>query len=205
MLWQPGPASEVQARGLELVSYISAERLRIGSLLGVPAFFLQSLGVLGLYLCTRRSRTTQYALSIIVACLFGVALFAGLAWHISYPALGAAFTTGGIPVSAREELIAHLVRLLSDFYLVSVYAFAAASVALAVLVVCGWTDFPRWFALASPLLLQIALETLSAVLPAPIAVGLYVSSLNFALLVFFMIAVLSLRLHSAQDVEQGAR
>ncbi|MEO0920232.1 MAG: DUF6796 family protein [Pseudomonadota bacterium] len=188
MLWQAASMEEVERRGMGLVAYVSPERIRIGSIFGVPGFFLQSVGVLGIYCCLRRSSPLSKTLSSIVAGLFGFALFAGLAWHVSYPPLGAALALEGLSESLRDALSNRLIELLADFYFMSIYAFGAGSLLFAAMLIAGWSSFPRWFVFVSPFLIQALLQGLSGVLPPAVAVGLYVSNLNCALLAFFVMA-----------------
>ncbi|MEM1195766.1 MAG: DUF6796 family protein [Pseudomonadota bacterium] len=193
MLWQPASLAQVEQAGLGLVAAVPPDRVRLGSALGVPAFFLQAIGVLGVFACLRRTTDAIGALSVGVAGLLGFALFAGVAWHVSYPPLGVVANAppGAMDEAARAGLTQDLSRFLADFYYISVYAFTAGAVGLAALCLMGWTRFARWFAVVSPLLIQPLLQAALPALPDWLAVGLYVSSLNAALLLFFVAAIVS--------------
>lgn len=189
MLWQNLPVGELEAQGLAIVEAVPIDRIRLGSVLGIPAFFLQMLGILGVFLFLRRTSDLIGGLSILVAIALAFALMCGAAWHISYAPIGAVLQAGGVSQASRADLVAEISQFLVDFYYLSMAVFVVGSIGIALLCVLKMSDFPRWFAIVSPILIQPVLQILSGQIAPPIGPALFVSSINVTTLIFFVLAL----------------
>jgi len=190
MLWQNTPVAEIRSQGLAMVEAVPLDRLRFGSVLGIPAFFLQMIGILGIYLHVRRSIDAVGGVSIATVFFLALALMSGAAWHISYAPIGVVLQAEGLLDTSRTDLFSQISALLVDFNNLSLVSFLLGSTGLALLCALKWSDFPRWFAAASPILIEPIIQFLASFIAQPIGPALFVSSINITTLLFFVLALL---------------
>jgi len=175
------------------------------AILGIP------LGIFGLWQVYRAIEPAGWALSRAAWFLGVFAYVAGTVFHSTY-----AFVTFGLqaaasaPPAAAPAMQTMLDRFALAFEPLALLLVGVLAVALALIFVAiasGETRYPRWFAVANPLVIQAATGLLALFAPLEVGVFLVVTAFNFSLLVFYAAstAVLwNVRLPSATSTRNDA-
>lgn len=178
------------ARGeLATVRAASPERLMIGGLVGPPAAVLCAVGFWGV---ARRIEPPSSRLRPLVTAL-------GVAAMVALGAVHALWTPRGFAMKycAGDDAQCLQVKHAVDLYWSTAWtvgaapAYAAVAV-LGALMLLGRTRYPRWTALANPLIWYLLFLVLPPA-PAPLGAVLAGGEINLAVTGFFLVAALTAR------------
>jgi hypothetical protein len=162
----------------------SFHRLLWGNTLG---FVTLSLEVCGLWLLHHALRRSDERMAWAVVVVLGFSVIAGIAFHVASAFLGTGYQ---VQQQFNTEVTRQMVQQF-EIYRGTLFRFAQIAVGLgsalfAAHVVLRQTAFPKWMALANPLMLVILVRFVAARIPAPIGGYIAPGYFNIAMLLFFV-------------------
>lgn len=172
---------EYQQSQLAVMETVSPARLLVGHALGVFSLPLALGGLPYMHAMLAPAGPAHAAGSIaLLAWMFAV----GTAFHGLWAPMGhsAQLLHPGL---SRDAVVTAQQRYWRWLFTGSSIAFFTGGLWLGGIVAAGWTSFPRWYAVLTPAPLMMTLQTVSALLPAPIGGWLAPAASNLVWVVVF--------------------
>lgn len=159
----------------EIMKNISEKRVLWGGILGPICSFLYACGFLHLYFVASNE---MQVLAVILSLLLSFALIIGGAYHGQWTMLGLASKYGNKTMT--EKTIQAMMRL-GKIY---TFPYFLGCLGIAVIIVAGWTDLPRWFVVFSPMV-TLFLDFLWLKIPQPFRVVLFGGWYNLVFVIYY--------------------
>lgn len=189
LYFAPVSGAQFQARVLEFAAGAPTARALFGAGLAPIAGLLYLAGFAHVYVHTRQRHPRLAALIWIGLAL---CILAGGAYHVLWGAkalvLKAAAASGSTTPGATA-LYGSLHRFAAEVYSVAEFTGYPAILLLALLIVSGRSDYPRWFCLLVPAIPLLLLEALTPWIPAPFGSIAGGSAANLSFALFFAVSL----------------
>lgn len=182
-----------------IVAAAPAARVLFGASLAPIAALLYLAGVWHVYM---RLRTRHPHIAALIAMGLALCLLAGTAYHALWgaKALTIKATLGATAIEhpAMAVLEAQMHAYAANVYLIAEIAGYPSAVLLAIVIVLGYSDYPRWLALLTPAIPLVILQFAAPYTPAPFGslVAGSASNLSFAMFFTASLATMHKPMHS---------
>lgn len=167
-----------------IVANAPTSRVLFGAAL---APFAALLYLAGFWHVHAQLRTHQPRLAAVVAIGLALCILAGTCYHALWgvKALAIQATHGTATVPALAALQIHIHDFAANVFLIAEAVGYPAAILLALLVVGGRSNYPRWFVLLTPAIPLLCLQAIGPSAPAPFGSLLNGSASNLSFALFF--------------------
>jgi hypothetical protein len=188
MLARPVSGQDFVRLGIGNLALIPEGRLIAGAVLGVV---FSALYVPGFWSVAQATGPAGQRPAFVMFCLLCATAVFGAAFHAAHGFVGiglqaAGSIPSGVPASGVAASFDALMRWLASL---GALALLGGSVFFAILVAPGRSQYPRWFAVCSPVGLVLGCAAMGWLAPEPVGGYLWPLCFNLGMLVFFALSL----------------